>query len=434
MKILIISHNPISTYNGMGKTIRNFFAEFEKNEVCQLYIYPSYPDVDICSSYYRVTDKDVLRSLFSFLNPGGVVSKEKISGIASIYENQKDEKIYGDKRNKRPLRVLLRDMMWRCSNWYNAHLVEWLECEKPDCIFLAPGGAKFIYNIALKISQKRNIPIITYIADEYYFLSSERGLLGNIQHRLLRKKMEETLAKSKHVVTISKEFEVLYSDKFKRKTTTIMTGSDEPVSHTNNMKDSISTISFFGNIAYNRYVSLAEIGQALDEINQEKNTCYELDLYSAQKNEIAMQAFEGVRSIRWQGFLSGSDFQERFHSAELLLHTEAFDEKNIDLVKHSISTKIADSLACGIPLFAYGPECISSMKHLLRNDCAIVATSKEQLRPMLDKALTDRNERMRVTQNAVKTAALYHNRKENSEKLKSIFAEIETNEGRLSNE
>lgn len=64
MKLLIISHNPMSTYNNMGRTLCGLFNRFSKEELCQLYIYPSVPDVDRCGSYYRITDKDVLKSYF----------------------------------------------------------------------------------------------------------------------------------------------------------------------------------------------------------------------------------------------------------------------------------------------------------------------------------------------------------------------------------
>lgn len=41
MKVLLISHNSISTYQNMGKTFLSLFNCFQKEELCQLYIYPS---------------------------------------------------------------------------------------------------------------------------------------------------------------------------------------------------------------------------------------------------------------------------------------------------------------------------------------------------------------------------------------------------------
>ena len=57
MKALIISHNPITTHGSMGKTMLTLFSAFKKEELCQLYIYPSLPDIDFCNAYFRVTDR-----------------------------------------------------------------------------------------------------------------------------------------------------------------------------------------------------------------------------------------------------------------------------------------------------------------------------------------------------------------------------------------
>lgn len=425
MKVLIVSHNPVSTYNGMGKTIATFFSEFEKTELCQFYIYPSLPDLDICNSYYRVTDKDVLRSLVTFSAPGGKVPAHQIGGAPAVFEDANDQKIYTNKKNKRPFRILLRDAMWRCARWYNRGLKQWLEEEKPDCIFLAPGGAKFIYDVALKIASKRNIPIVTYIADEYYFVEPEKGLLGKWQLFALKKKMRRTLTASAHIVTISKELEELYGKTFGSPTVAIMTGSGYPLAQSPRTAEAVTRVSYFGNIAYHRYLSLARIGRALDEINRELGTDIPLEIYSAQVDEQVATVFENIRSVRWMGFISGAAFEEKFFSAQLLVHTESFEQEDVNLVKHSVSTKIADSLTVGIPLFAYGPDNISSMKHLIRNQCAVTVTSDDGLVTALKAALQQPQALAEVVQRALQTAAEYHDKKKNSGKLRAIFEEIE---------
>ena len=92
MKIIIISHVPMSTKFNMGKTFISLFSSFQKSELCQLYIYPTIPDVDTCSSFYRITDKDVLKSYYRMRVQGGeVVANENIH---NMYEHEKDEKFY----------------------------------------------------------------------------------------------------------------------------------------------------------------------------------------------------------------------------------------------------------------------------------------------------------------------------------------------------
>ena len=120
MKVLLISHNPLSTYNGMGKTMMSLFSSFDKAELCHLYIYPTVPDTDMCGSYYRITDKDVLRFYPSFRVRG----KELYPDLSmhQMFENSEDEPVYRSPKNKISSRILARDLMWKLAKWYNRDL------------------------------------------------------------------------------------------------------------------------------------------------------------------------------------------------------------------------------------------------------------------------------------------------------------------------
>lgn len=415
MKILLITHNPICTNNNMGKTFLSLFSEFENRELCQLYVHPTLPDVSICNSYYRITDKEALKSIFTFDAPGGEVVCSKV-GV------EVDSNIISIKNKKSYLSRLGRDFVWKLSHWYSGKLKAWLDREAPTHIFLAPGYAKFIYDIALKISRDRRIPIVTYICDDYYFVIPPTSLLGKLQLSLLRRKTEALMEKTACLVAICDEIKDLYGKSFGVRAETVMTGADMPCLRE---VDRVPTsISYFGNIGCNRYLSLHEVGRTLEKINRRKGTSYMLKVYTNEQDSVILDALSSVSTIRMCGFFTGEAFREAMKEADLLLHTEAFDPDSIDLVKHSVSTKIADSLSTGIPLIAYVPAEVSSAKHLQCNECAFIATSSENLSLVLEQALTDSEMRRCVVSNALRTAAVYHNKKKNSAILRSAFIEI----------
>ena len=401
----------------MGKTFISLFSEFCKNEICQIYVYPSYPEEGFGHSFYRITDKDAIKNIFSFAYCGGEIKTKKYS------EKEDVPKIYGNVKNSSFFRRLVRDLIWKFSHWYSKDLKDWICCQKPDCIFLAPGYAKFIYDIALKISNDYKIPIVTYICDDYFFVKQQESLLGKLQLFLLKQKIKETLEKSNHIIAICENIKKLYEDEFKTKASVIMTGSEIKIKNPS-IKPERKTISYFGNIRCNRFVSLVEIGKTLDMINSESGTDYSLEIYSSEKNREILKKFDGIKSIKLKDFISGKDFEETLFNADILLHTEAFDEKSIDLVKNSVSTKIADSLASGIPLLAYGPKCVASMEHLIKNECAIFVADRTELKNVLEKAFLDDEECKKVVKNAILAARKYHNSKENSLLLKEIFAMV----------
>lgn len=424
MKVLIISHLPMATQNNMGRTFLSLFSQFDREELCQLYIYPAIPDVDRCSSYYRVTDKEVLSSFLGRRNIGGEIDHGWIRADQGLYEKESDEGLYRNRKNKSPVRRMLRDAMWAMSPWYGRKLKDWLEREKPDCIFVAPGAAKFLYSMALRISKERQIPIIPYICDEYYFVREPAGVLEKLRLGLLQRKIRQLMKNTSHLVVISRELEEAYGKTFGVDTSVLMTGTSYPIAEEPRMAKTAQEICYFGNIRCNRYQVLAQIGRELDAINEAQGTAYKLNIFSSEKDAGILSAFDGIASVVLRGFVTGAEFDRIFREAQLLLHAEAFDEESMDFTQHSVSTKIADSLASGIPLLAYGPEEISSMGHLLRNDCAVAAAHPEELRQSLLTALENGDARYRAAENGIFAARKYHETEMISRQMRSLVARV----------
>jgi hypothetical protein len=59
------------------------------------------PDIDVCSSYYRITDKEVLKGCIKRKVNGKEISKKDIDiSTHKLFENKDDEKLYRNKKNK----------------------------------------------------------------------------------------------------------------------------------------------------------------------------------------------------------------------------------------------------------------------------------------------------------------------------------------------
>ncbi len=417
-KVLIISHNPLTTYESMGKTFSTLFSSFSPDEICQLYIYPTIPNVDKCNSYYRITDKDVLHSYYNFRVKGKRIEPDMTQN--QLFENADDEQLYRNPKNKKSSVMLARDLMWKCSWWYNSNLKSWLDEQHPDCIFAAPGAAMFLYDIAMRISKDLKIPIVSYLCDEYYFVEDTGSFLQRKRLKLLRKKIEEYMRKTAHIIAICDELKDLYASRFHRPVTTIMTGSSFPISEKVHIADIPTSITYLGNIRCNRFKSIAEIGRALEEINNEDGTDYCINVYTGEKDAQILNVLKGIETVHLKGFVAGQEFYDTLHNADFLLHTESFEDHCIEAVRNSVSTKIADSLGSGVPLLAYGPDCIASMGHLIRNDCAIAITRKQDLKKSLKKAFLDKDLQEEKARNGLSVAMNYHDPELCGEKVKEV--------------
>lgn len=401
----------------MGKTLFTLFSAFKKDELCQLYVRPVLPDTDKCNSYYRITDRDALGSVFSFRDNGGEVFPE-------ADEQKADAKAKAVKRS--PFKLILRDIVWKISHVGGKKLDLWIKREAPDCIFVAPGYSGFIYDIALKISKKYNLPIAAYICDDYCFIKNKGGLFKRLQFKKIRKKTGELMKKTSCAVTISDELKETYEKAFGVTCKTVMTGSliapSVAQSFYREEKHDKTAAVYLGNLARNRGVSLCEIGKALEKINKEQNADFKLLVYTGDTDEKILSKLSAIKTIKVLKEVRGEEYPETLSSAELLVHTEAFDEENADLVKYSISAKISDIVSSGRKIFVYGPENISSIRYFAKNDAAYVVTSSSELEKNLLAAFSESGEK--YIGNACRLAEKNHDIKANGEEIYKILENV----------
>lgn len=421
MKVLIMSHNPITDYNSMGKTFFGLFSEFSQNELCQFYVYPTLPNVKVCESYFRITDKEALKSIFKRKNTGRIISEEEIKHENALYENSNSSKIYRDKNTNREIKIFVRDIIWKFSTWKSTSFKDWLSKEKPDVIFAAPGSSGFFYDLILSVAKGLNIPVVTYVCDDFYFSNKNKvGFVKKVYAKYIRKKITEIMKKSKEVVTISEELATDYAKEFGCKCTVVSTATNLKIKkepHCVNGKN----VSYFGNLQLGREISLLDIAKVIDRYNLKYSSDMVLNVYTADDSEKIKALFSGISCVKFHGFLSSNEMYKEMSKASILLHIESFENENRERVKYSISTKIADSLASGVFLFAYGPKGIASIEYLKRNNCAGVAVNKKQLQEKLFEYLNDFQIRNEIVGKALFTAKNNHDSRKQSELLKSIL-------------
>lgn len=419
MKVLLISHNPVTTYNNMGKTFLSLFSAFKREELCQLYIYPTVPDVDCCGSYYRFTDGDALHSLID----GRVVGGEVFPNLEchSEFNSENEERFYRTPRNRKEIARLGRDMVWKLSNWNNTALNEWLDQQAPDLIFAAVGNQEMLYDMAMMVAKQRNIPLVPYVCDDYYYSHGNGGFIQRLREKRINVKIHELMRHAALTVTICQELTNGYARTFEVKAETVMTSPVAQVRHYTVTGIGSKHLVYMGNIEAGREQPLMELGRALVAENRMSGMAHTLDIYTDNKCPKALNWLASCPAICLHGFVTGQSYMETFDGADVFVHVESFEEKNRERVRYSISTKIIECLASGRPLLAYGPKDVASMAYLRRNKCAILAQSQEELTAAVENVLTKEQIRKSVVENALQTAK---RESKNSQRLHKLFETV----------
>lgn len=424
MRILVISHNVFSMTGNMGKTLISYFKDFGKENLAQFYIHSEVPTSDICINYYRVTDKEMIKSVFGFkagkaLNESDIDKNRKTSRTDSGAE----ARIYQKGRKRTPLIYIMRNLWWRLGHWNNKSFKKWVDDFNPDCVFFASGDYAFMYDIALKTAESRNIPLYISCMDDYYLNNKNSSrLLGDFQHRYFMKSVNRAMRYSSAIFCICDGMSRDYKKLFNKKCVTLHTAASFDGRLEGEKK---RKISYIGNLGYNRHLQLVSIGRALKKSGEDIEY---IDVYSAEKRDEILKFMTPENGIIFHGSISADEVKHVMAESLAVIHTESFDEDIKNTVRYSVSTKIADFLMSGTCILAYGPADVSSIKYLSDNNAAYCITESDELANGIKDLLNNEETRTYILKNALILANKNH--RPNSS-FETVFNTIKSTENRL---
>ena len=423
MRVLLIGHNVFSNVNNMGKTLTSYFKSFGKDELAQFYIQNKYPSGETsCRKYFRFTDKDALRSVFSFRSRGKefILSDEGDCEWDERHEEGFVENIYQIGRKRNAFTYISRNALWRIAHWKTKKLLSWVNEFNPDVIFFMSGDYSFMYRIALYIAKKTGKPLVVACVDDYYLYNkNEKSFFGRIQHSGFMRIVRKTMKEASCILTISDSMKEAYEKLFGKKCHTLHTGvkkaeigSDFPG----------TKVAYFGNLGLKRPDQLVEIGLTIKELNLPG--LEGLDVYSNEKNPALYEKLKESNGVFFHGALKPEEVREKMKECAAIIHTESFDADTVKRTRFSVSTKIAESLMYGPCIIAYGPGSIASIDYLQRHQAAFVIPEKEQLCNGLKVILTERSLRSIIVRNARKLAEENHDETMNSLLVRDWLEEV----------
>lgn len=424
MKILIVSHNCISRTSNMGKTLLSYFHGFDIEEMAQLYIHSEEPTDDtLCHRYYRFTDVDALKSIFSGKTSGKEFGKteikiHRISGrtdtglLRSVYQ-------YGERRTA--MVYGMRELIWKYSHWNSQPLWDWIGAFAPDVVFLASGDYGFPYRMAAEIANRLGKPLAVCCVDDFYLYNRNADcLLGRFVHRRFLKMVYQTMEQARALFVICESLKRLYEPLFKKPCHVLHTSA--PKKETAG-KQNKCRIAYLGNLELGREKQLIAIGRALRDLTIPGVNSY-LDVYSCEQNRKILKDLTQENGVHFHGAVSAEEVGRIMGESLAVIHTESFAPNIQNIVRHSVSTKIPESLMNGPCIIAYGPAGIASMDYLIENQAAYAITAPEDLHRGLQEILTDAGKREKIVDNARTLAEQNHSIQKVPAQLRARLEEI----------
>lgn len=425
LRVLVVSHNVFSASGNMGKTMMRMLAGISPENLAQVYFHQEIPTRTCCLRYFRITDSDVLRSVFTRRAHYRAFSSCDIDEAASQSRTDTGNlaKVYQFSRRRTPMIYFLRDTMWRLGKWKTRALEDWARAFSPDVIFFAAGDYAFSYRVALYLSGLLHVPITMWCADDYFIAPQQsRSLLRRLHCRRLRKLAQRVTERSKSVITISDAMQRDYAQLFGFPVQTIRISSDaNPAALPRAQREGIS---YVGNLGIDRITPLVGLGRALKAAQLPGFET--IRVYSGERNPATLAQITEENGLTFCGRLTEQGVERVLGASKFLILVESFDRSAIRRTKYSLSTKVAESLRSGACIIAYGPDEIASIEYLAQHRAACVLKSAQELPGAIRRLCAAPDAYAAYTRCAQSLAERFHSAETNEKRMETILAAAAT--------
>lgn len=390
-RVLIVGTSPYNNHS-TARALDAYFHFWDHKQLRQIFSDLNQPEKGHCDELYQITDIRILKSFVGKLKDPGIIYKRdtlqdgSTHKISQTIHSRIVKKMYMLGAGHTALTHLIRHLFWRERFWKTSQFLEWIDSFKPECVFVCSSDDFFILNIALFVSERFNIPIVSAISDDYYFNYRHNFNPFYIWYKKSYMKLCKRFYKTSHYsIYISDKIKNKYNDFFSLKGETVYLVSSVARRSFKSIDFNAPKICYFGNIRMGRNKSLLDIANALRSINVN----YRLEVYSNEKDDRYYANLKSHPNVIYGGSIPYEIVVKKMSASDITIIVEGFEKKDIDCSRYSLSTKAADSLASGVSIFTYGSEECGIISYMKETNASVVCTKKIDLKQKLLELMYD---------------------------------------------
>ena len=402
MKILVINTQSLNHNNATGVTLRSMFRNVPCEDLAELYMQPCVLAEDALPirAVHLGSQECPIRTLANCLNKK---STESAPVAVQVSESHRGEV----KRRIRERLIMSVDFE---AVFLTRRIRKFLKEFAPDCIYTL-GNSIDAMKYVCKVAKLCGISVLPHFMDNW----QESHRYGNgkypLHQKVTQKWLKKMYAYAACALTISEKMAEVYGRRWKIRHFALMNTVDvERFRCEQNRTAGEKVFVYAGGLHLNRYRSLAAIAKSVDEQNAtHPEKLYHLEIYTDEKSKSLYESALSVySSVTFRPYVTHENILSVYRRAFVLVHIESFDTENRSFIRYSLSTKISEYLATGLPILLYAPSDIFVTEYLKSHDAAAVASDENTLKLIVKRMTEDAAYRGRIGKNAQRLANEKH--------------------------
>ena len=377
-RVLVITGEPFNYESATGITISNLFEGWPKDRISQIYSAKIQPTLNICENIWQFNNTDLyVIALFN-----------NLLGKVNIWNNYNDPVIKnGVKSSNKSQQSMIRRWVipWvdLLPYHFSIKFYRWLEEFKPQLIYSTLGSIRLV-NTVQRISRYLKIPIVPHFMDDWLTTYSVDGksIVTTLQRIIIQNMTRGLLKDVPFGFGICDAMATEYSQRYQRHFDSFMNPVEvipERFVSKKEVKGSGKPVRFVyvGGLHLSRYRNLKDIGNVIIRLRKEGHNI-ELHIYAPRRDLMEHGSFLALENgVRVCGTLSPNDVQKTICEYDVAVHVESFSKNPALYTRLSMSTKIPQYFAAGLPVLAYGPAELASCRYVHDNGCGKVVGKRD---------------------------------------------------------
>lgn len=377
----------MSQHSAAGIAVSSYFQNWDKSKITHIFspfLRSALPDFSICNDYRQLNwdgSISIIDDPSKKIRSNSLKPKSKIKDILAANPFLQNLGI--------PLRNL-----WLGRNRYSKGLQNELTKIQPEMVYAWP-SSKYLAKAILTACRNLELPLFIHVVDDYVYKSRRLRKLLNIHFHGADYWLEQIASYSSGRATIgphmASEYGYRYGGEWTWFTTLVSKDDYSAEFQISHYEDNIQIV-FMGNIGYDRWKTLKELGEELARLSN-GGVSVNLHIY-ASLTDIKLYgeqlAIPGVIDVR--EWVPSEDLPRILQNADILLHVEPTDNsKYIPAIRWSLSTKISQYMMAGRCIMAIGSQSLASMQFISESGSGVVLHSIPKQRNKLKEFLGNKS-------------------------------------------
>lgn len=415
-KVLIVANSAFCLNSNDGRTLGMLLKDIPDENKKMFCLNGKTVSSELITNGYRITDFEVLEN---------ILKRQILADRLPVDLPEKSNSSVMNKPiPKTALTMLIRNFVWNLALNKTEFFPLALEY-KPDIILWQLTDSPFLAKLVLTLSRRCGAKLIVYTTEDYYFKTwdyfsrKKAGLLFKFFSGQMKRSVKKLFSEAELCIANTPQLAERYEEEFHVKTAVVMASAGRIKQRGEKRKKQLTKrIVYAGNLGFNRHKALIAIAKDLFIVD----STIRLEVYG-RANEKIIALLEQEPNIQVMGFVDYQCLSSILEDSLLTLHVESLEGYFRYELKSAFSTKIADSLCCGTPLFLFAPDDLALTQYLAKNDSAFVCTDRKKLIPSLKLALFDEARREQIMFNALTLAKKNHDPQKNSARMLELILE-----------